>query len=250
MHLVADLHIHSIASGHAYSTVLEIARAAESRGLNLIAITDHGPTMPGGPNLYHFGNLHVLPPEISGVKVLAGVEANIIDNRGNLDMPDNYLRKMDIVLAGLHSVCSPVGTIEQNTRAMLRAMENPFVDIIVHPGNPEYPVDHEAIVEASCRLGVAIEINNSSLGTSRRGSTPNCITIARLAAERGCPLVIGSDSHFAYHVGRFDDAIELCYEAGVREEQLINTSVEKVNDYLDLRRKQRSKVNPNSESTS
>ncbi|MDA8212298.1 MAG: phosphatase [Clostridia bacterium] len=236
MHLVADLHVHSIASGHAYSTILEIARAAESRGLAMVAITDHGPTMPGGPDLYHFGNLHVLPPEISGVRVLAGVEANIIDNRGGLDLPECYLRRMDIVLAGLHSICSPVGTIEQNTQALLRAMENPFVDIIVHPGNPEYPVDPETVVSASLRLGIAIEINNSSLGTARKGSAPHCLTIARLAAEKGCPLVIGSDSHFAYHVGRFAEAIKLCREAGVREEQVINTSVEKVNRYLELRR--------------
>jgi putative hydrolase len=244
MQLVADLHIHSISSGHAYSTILEIARAAESRGLAMIAITDHGPAMSGGPDLYHFGNLSVLPPEISGVRVLAGVEANITDRDGGLDLPERLLRKLDIVLAGMHYQCSPEGTTEQNTQAVIRAMENPFVDIIVHPGNPEFLVDPVAVVEASKRLGVAIEINNSSLGVARKGSAPHCLNIAGLAAEQGCPLVIGSDSHFAYHVGRFEDAIELCLKAGVKEEQIINTSVEKVNRYLDLRRQLRTPEQP------
>ena len=53
MQFIADLHIHSIASGHAYSTVNENAKAAADRGLQLIALTDHGPKMPGGPHLYY-----------------------------------------------------------------------------------------------------------------------------------------------------------------------------------------------------
>ncbi len=238
MHLVADMHTHSISSGHAYSTILEIAQAAKLKGLEMIAITDHGPAMPGGPDQYHFGNLQILPPTISGVRVLAGVEANIIDFHGKLDLHERYLRKLDIVLAGMHPVCSPLGTIEQNTRTICLAMENPFVDVIVHPGNPEYPVDLETIIEASLRTGVALEINNSSLMGSRKGSSPRCFSIASLAAQKGCPLIIGSDSHFAPHVGRFEDAIKLCLEAGVKAEQIINTSVAKIEQFLELRRQQ------------
>lgn len=239
MHLVADLHVHTVASGHAYSTILEITRAAEARGLEMVAITDHGPDMPGGPHLYHFGNLNVVPSVLSGVRVLKGVEANIINRQGGLDMPERYLRILDIVLAGLHSVCTPLGTREENTQAMIEAMHNPFVDIIVHPGNPEYPVNYEEVVKASVETGVALEINNSSLLGSRKGSTPFCQDIAKMAAKYGCLLVIGSDCHFALDVGRFETAIALCKAAGVEEKQIINTSLEKISNYLEMRRKRR-----------
>ena len=77
MKLVADLHTHTVASGHAYCSVNEMAQAAADVGLEMIAITDHGPNMPGGPHLYHFGNIHVVPSVIAGARVLKGVEANI-----------------------------------------------------------------------------------------------------------------------------------------------------------------------------
>ena len=57
MRLVADLHIHSVATGHAYCTINEMAQAAADIGLEMIGITDHGPSMPDGPHLYYFGNL-------------------------------------------------------------------------------------------------------------------------------------------------------------------------------------------------
>ena len=179
MNLVADLHIHSISSGHAYSTVLEIVEAAVKMGLSMIAITDHGPAMPGGPHLYHFGNLRVLPSTLSGVRILKGVEANIIDHEGNLDIPERYLKKLDWILAGFHPICYPGGTREENTRAMCRAIENPMVDAIVHPGNPQFPVNKDKVVKTAKRLSKMIEVNNSSLTISREGSKENCKEIAK-----------------------------------------------------------------------
>lgn len=241
MQLAADLHVHSVASGHAYSTILEIAQAAGKRGLAIIAITDHGPAMPGGPHLYHFGNLRVVPGELFGVRIFKGVEANVIDHEGGLDVPEHYLRALEVVSAGLHTICTPEGTEAQYTEAIIGAMNNPLVDFIVHPGNPEFLGDPKEIVRASRELGVPLEINNSSLVSSRKGSKPHCQVIARLAAEEGCPLIIGSDSHFADSVGRFDEALELCRQAGVREEQIINTTAEKTLAYLAERHGRRPK---------
>ena len=79
MELLVDLHTHTVSSGHAYNTITENALAASRRGLKLLGMTDHGPSMPGAPHLYHFGNLSIIPEEISGVKILPGVEANIIN---------------------------------------------------------------------------------------------------------------------------------------------------------------------------
>ncbi|MDA8226991.1 MAG: phosphatase [Desulfitobacterium hafniense] len=237
MKLVADLHVHSIASEHAYSTIEEILTAAADKGLEIVGIADHGPTMPGGPHLYHFGNLRVLPEEWKGVRLLKGVEANIIDHEGNLDMPEIYLQKLDYALAGIHPFCYPGGTREENTRAMIRAMEHPLVDVIVHPGNPEYPIDPEEVLEAAMRLEKVIEINNSSLCGSRKGSETNCALIAQLVAQMGAQIIIGSDAHFSSDVGRFEEALAMCREAGVKEEQIINSSLERFWGYLERRRR-------------
>ena len=68
--LEADLHVHTVASGHAYSTVEEITREAARRGLTLVGITDHGPGLPGGAHQYHFWNLRILPEVLNGVRIL------------------------------------------------------------------------------------------------------------------------------------------------------------------------------------
>jgi len=232
MKLVLDLHCHTVASGHAYSTIMELTTEAARKGLELIAVTDHGPTMPGGPHLYHFGNLRALPREINGVKVLRGVEANILNSDGEIDVPERYLEMLDIVLAGLHDICYEGEGIEENTRAMIKAMENPFVDVIVHPGNPRFPVDREKIVEAAKRTGTLLEINNSSFVTSRKGSYDNCLDIARKARRKRLLICFGSDAHFAAAVGEFGKAKELLDTAGILEEQIINTSVDKLRDFL------------------
>ncbi len=230
--LVADLHIHSIGSGHAYSTVTEIAAAAREKGLSLIAITDHGPAMPGGPHPYYFGNQRVWPRKIDGIRILRGVEANIINEDGELDLDQYYLERLDIVLAGFHSQCFPATDVKTCTKAVLNAMQNPFVDIIVHPGNPEFPLDYESVIKKASERGMPLEINNSSFCGSRRGSAQNCHEIARMLAVYGGPVVIGSDAHFAWDVGRFDNALETVAAAGIKEEQVLNTSAEKVLTYL------------------
>ena len=239
MRLIADLHTHSVASGHSYSTIQEMFAEAANKGLQALAITDHGPAMPGGPHIYHFGNMRVLPVQFLGIRLLKGVEANVVDREGNLDMPEIYLQKLDIVLAGMHDLVTPCGSVEENTATMLKVMGNPFVDVIVHPGNPAYNVDYEKVLETAKDYGIAIEINNSSLCGSRKGSKENCHNIARLAAKKGNIVSIGTDAHFAPDVGRFDEAMEVVAEAGIKEEQVLNSSLKRILSYLTGRRAQR-----------
>ncbi|NLT94042.1 MAG: phosphatase [Clostridia bacterium] len=232
MELKIDLHTHTIASGHAYSTLLENLQEAKAKGLKMLALTDHGPQLAGGPQLFYFGNLRVLPREYLGIELLRGVEANILDCEGTLDLPDRYLAKLDIVLAGFHPGCYVSKDVEENTRALIKAMQHPYVDVITHPGNPEYPIDQEKLVEASKELGVALEINNSSLVGSRKGSLENCRKIAGLAAEKSSLIAVGSDAHWAPAVGELSKAIELITEFGIKEEQILNSSPDKVRNYL------------------
>ena len=236
MRFAADLHVHTIASGHAYSTVLEIARVASDKGMAMIALTDHGPAMPGAPHSYHFSNQVAIPDTIYGVRVLKGIEANVMDRQGNLDLEEARLAKLDIVLAGLHTQCAPYGSVQENTAMLIRALQNPWVDVIVHPGNPEYPVDEAAIVQAAAEHDVALEINNSSLTVSRQGSRPHCDHIACLAKTYGCKILVGSDSHFALSVGDFGAAAELLERHDIPAQQVLNTSVEKVLAHLERRK--------------
>lgn len=235
MRIVADLHAHSIASGHAYSTVNELAEAAAQKRLQAFALTDHGPSLPGGPHLYHFAALRFIPKEISGVRVLTGIEANILDEKGTIDLPDTYLMRLDFVMAGFHEGCGfdDRGSI-LNTEAVIRAMENPFVRAISHPGNPVFPIDAEAVVEASVRTGTALEVNNSSFSLSRKGSRPYCEVLARLVATYGAPVVVGSDAHIAQGIGEFDAALQVLEAAGVKEEQVVNSSMSRLFSFLAL----------------
>lgn len=239
MKFVVDTHCHTIASGHAYSTVMEIAREANNKGLEMIAITDHGPAMQGAPNIWHILNQKVIPETIYGVQVLRGVEANIMDYDGNLDISDEHLAKLDIVIASLHEACIESGGIDNNTNAIIRAMENKNVDIIAHPGNPAFPIDYEKVVKKAKETGTLIEINNSSFVSSRHGSLDNCIEVAKLCKEHDAMITIGSDSHIAFDVGRFDKAIEVLTSIGMPEHLIINFSTEKLIKFLGLKGKKR-----------
>jgi len=235
MKFVADLHIHTISSGHAYSTVMENAQAAADKGLEMIAITDHGPSMPGAPHAYHFGNLRVIPNELFGVRILKGVEANIIDRVGSLDLDDARLANLDIVLAGLHNVCSPTGSIAENTEMMINAMKNPWVDVIVHPGNPQYLIDAEAVVQAAVQYDVAVELNNSSLKLSRAGSRPYCENILCLAKKVGAKIIVGTDSHFSLAIGDFNPAIAILEKYDIDPSTVLNTSIISIKNHLERR---------------
>lgn len=232
MKLMLDTHVHTLASGHAYSTLAEYVDEAKKKGLELIAQTDHGPAMPGGPHAFHIGNQRVLPKEMDGIRVLKGVEVNILDFEGRLDLEERYMKNLEFVLASLHDVCIYPGSREENTRALIGAMKNKYVDAIGHSGNPAFPIHIEAFVKAAKEHDVMIEINNSSFGKSRAGSRSNCEEIARLAKEYGVKMIAGSDSHVRYDLGVFNYALEVFERLEIPEELIMNTSKEKLLSHL------------------
>ncbi len=211
MKIAIDTHTHSVASGHAYSTIDDLARGARKRGLKGFVLTDHGPGMPGATHSYHFGNLRVIPRHIHGVRFFSGIEANIMDSAGGIDLPAFLLARLDFVLAGLHEICFAPRSREENTAALVAAIANPWIDAISHPGNPAFPIDQEAVVRAAAEHGTALEINDSSFRI-RKGSDDNCLRIARLCVKHGAPIVCGSDAHYWQDVGRLDTARALLKE--------------------------------------
>lgn len=237
MYIETDTHTHTMSSGHAYSTLHENAVAAKASGLRLMAMTDHAPSMPGAPHIWHFGNLKVVPREIAGVGILRGVEANILNVDGEIDVPDDYLKMLDIVIGSLHEPVFTPGDRTANTKALISVIERGQVDIIGHPGNPHYPIEIDTVVKAAAEHQVMLELNNSSFISSRRGSHEHCLAIARSAAEQGALIALGSDSHISYTVGQFSECLEMIQEAGLSEAQVVSTSAVKLLDLLISRGK-------------
>ncbi len=239
MEILIDMHNHTIVSGHAYSTIQEIAKEANKKGLRYVGITEHGPEMPGGPHIFHIGNQKVIPEKIYGVEILKGVEANILDQKGKLDVPDKLLEALDIVIAGLHDACIEPWDMEGNTKALLEVMKNQNVDIIAHSGNPKFPIDKGKFVLKAKETNTLVEINNSSFRTSRKGSEENCREIALLCKKHSVPIIVNSDSHISFDVGRLDKAIELLKSINMPEELIINSSIDRFENYFKDKGKER-----------
>ncbi len=234
MKYVADIHTHSVISQHAYSTIDENAKAAKEKGLKLIAMTDHTPGMKNTAPRAFFTNYHVLPHVLHGVELLHGAELNIMDYNGTIDLQEDILKTLDIAIASLHPPCISFGTEEENTRACIKAMENPFVDILGHPGDPRYPIDVKKIVQTSKETNCLLEINNASLTPDgfRKGSDVVVEKILRYAMEYGVSVVLGSDAHFYTQIGDFTYCQSLLEKLHFPEKLIVNTSVEKLKKAL------------------
>lgn len=232
-----DVHTHTIASVHAYSTIREMAEAGKRKGLQLLGISDHTPSMPGCFGDFYFCNFKVVPREAAkgyGIDLVMGAELNIIDYSGSTDLRGEFLNRLDYAVASLHNPCIKPGTKEQNTTAIMGAMRNPKVKIIGHPDNPDYPVDFEAIAKAAAANHVLLELNNSSYAPngSRAGSRELAGELMAAAKSAGAMMILGSDAHIEFDVGSHAYAIELVEKYGFPEELIINSSPEKFKAWI------------------
>ena len=237
MKILVDTHTHTIASDHAYSTVLENATAAARAGLEALAVTDHTPPLTDAPRMSHFRNLRVLDRVIDGVTILRGAELNICDARGGLGVADSDLSDMDLCIASIHTVVYGSPDPAENLRAYQGAMEDARVKIIGHPEHGRAPVDFFALARAARDAGVLIEVNNSSLRpiSYRQNTRENMTALLRACEACGAHICLGTDAHFAPAVGRFDESLSLLEELHFPEELVANTSLEKFLDFIRRR---------------
>jgi len=233
MDYLLDTHIHTISSGHAYSTLTENAAAARLAGMALIAITDHGPLTPGSAHELYFMNFKAVPAVVEGVEVLCGVELSILNARGELDLRDEVIRHLDLVIASFHGVCmAPIGA-DGHTEALVNAMKNPHVRVLGHLCDPTYPFHVEEVVRAARDTGTIIELNNNCLKPgSRRLDRAAALRMYRLCNELGVNVVAASDAHHHSAVGRLEHAKAMAQEAGIRQELILNTSPARFKDIL------------------
>lgn len=234
MKCLLDVHTHTVASGHAFSSLQEMVDAAAEKGLQILGITEHAPGIPGTCAPIYFRNLHVVPRHIKGVELLLGVELNITDYKGTVDLDEAMLKMLDIRIAGLHSLCYTPGTVEENTDAVIGAIRNPYVNIISHPGDGTALLQFEPIVLAAKESGTLLEINNSSLNPVRHKvmARKNNLEILRLCKQYEVPVILGSDAHISYDIANYCWIYELLQLAEFPEKLILNDKPEQFKAFI------------------
>ena len=225
MKLIADLHTHTSASQHVYSTLYENVVQAARRGLSVLASTDHGPALPDSPHVWRIAKQGKYPRVIEGVRVLKGVEANVEDFGGTLDVPEEILRGLDWVVASLHHYVIPPAGEKDHTRCWQAVAQNPLVDLIGHCCDPHFPFDPEPAVRAFREGHKVVELNNNTVKRYPE-SRPLWLRVLRLCEEHRVPVAVDSDAHFCTLVGQAPEALALLEEAAFPEELVANASLE------------------------
>lgn len=229
-----DMHTHTIASGHAFSTLQEMAKAGAEKGLKLLGITEHTSSVPGTCDPIYFRNLHVVPRQMYGIELMLGAEINILDTQGNIDADEALMKRLDLRIAGIHQICYESGSIEENTYGLIQVIRHPYIQIISHPGDGTAQLDFEPIVQASKTYGTLLEINNSSLKPTRNkiDARENNLTLLRLCKQYEVPVILGSDAHISFDIANYEYLYELLHETEFPEDLIVNRSVDVFKKYL------------------
>jgi len=228
--LKTDLHTHSIASGHALNTVYEMVAGAKEKGMSLIGIVEHGPSMEGAPHEGYFWVSDQLD-ELYGVRVLLGIEANILNERGEIDLNGELLAKQRVVIAGLHAR-TPYKTnnLESNTQALVNVMQNPLVQIISHPYRTDFPVDIGRVFHEAYKTQTLLELNNQVFTQqfSHEVFLETYKKLVGLSKRYGHPLIAGSDAYVAKKVGEDSSIVAAYGQIGLTPDMLINNHPEEL----------------------
>ncbi|HYE81497.1 MAG TPA: PHP domain-containing protein [Clostridia bacterium] len=240
MKLYADYHTHTVYS-HGTGNIMDNVIAARKKGLTEIAITDHGIRhFAYGVKLSDIAKMRDEVDRINenaeGIKVLLGMECNIISTDGDIDMDDGIRKYIDILLVGFHMMVLPKtmgdflkiygrnyvskifhsgteGIKNINTESMIKAIRKHKIDIITHPG-ARIPLDTTLIAREAAKAGTALEINSHSSYMRAEHVVA--------AAREGTRFVIDSDAHSPEDVGNLQNGLDIAIEAGLTSEQIIN----------------------------
>ncbi len=233
MELFADMHMHTIMSGHAYGTIREMAQAASEKGLKVIGITEHGPGIPGTCDPFYFLNFEVIPRILSGVEVYHGCEINVL-NDGTLSLDQKYVDMLDYAICGIHVQCYQDAGKEKNTDHIISCMKNEKVRIVSHPDDDHTPLDYERLVKAAKEYHVALEVNNSSIikKDRRLHVLENYRTMLEWCKKEKVNIILNSDAHDPSAVGRLNLANDLIEDLDFPKELVLNTNVDLLKHFL------------------
>jgi len=232
-----DSHTHTLASGHAYSTINDNIAAAKKAGLSLLAITEHGPDMDGACRPMYFQNLKVMPREYDGLTVLFGAELNILNRNGDVDLSEETCRSLDVTIASIHPPCYFEEDPDAHLEACLHVMDQPYINIIGHPDDGRFPLDYKKLAEAAKEHHKLLEVNSSSLAPNafRINARENYKEMLRWCREYETPVVVNSDAHVDASVGDHRLAWELLEEEKFPEELVVNCDLEQYFSYINFK---------------
>ena len=223
--LRGDLHMHTTETD-GKDGMRAMVEAARDEGHEYIAITEHSQSlaMANGLDerraLAHAESIRALDAEGVGVRLLAGIECDILPD-GSLDLADDCLASLDLVVASVHSAFNQER--QQMTDRLLRAIDNPYVDVLGHPTGrailrrEPYAFDIGAVIDAARARHVALEINCQAHRLDLND------VHARLARDRGVRLVISSDAHSRRALGTLRWGVLVARRGWVGPSDVLNT---------------------------
>ena len=250
-----DTHTHTLASGHAYSTIEENLRAGKEQGLELVGITDHFSSffVPSTEFACYgcFINKKAVPEVWHGVRLLFGAEVDIVDLKGNLFGHDIYipspykkgnrvtyeegiLNKLDYLIASVHfKEFTTNSTAVENTELYIKALEHDKVKILGHIGRSGLEFDVNEVVKAAKVLNKMIEINEASFG---HGETvrERCLKVALACAKYGTKIAVNSDAHSSFYIGKYSNTIKMLEEIDFPIELIANRDAETFLSMINL----------------
>lgn len=236
MNFIADLHTHTLFSDHAFNTVTEMITQAQKLGLKGIAITDHGPAMPDSGHHWHFINKGQLPKKIGDMIVMFGIEADVMNIDGELDISDSYLSNLDWVIASIHKDIIPKLSFEEATQLWLNVAYNPYVDMIGHCEQVEHYFDYEKVVPVFAQNNKVVEMNVNS-AVVRPAGQKNMEELAKACKKYGCKIAVNSDAHSIYTLGQTGNVPEMLKRIDFPQELIVNASCENFINELKIHNK-------------
>jgi len=242
--ILYDLHTHTQYSTpkHAKGTIMENAKAAYEQGLTMLGITDHGPGHPAyGLDMSKLDDMRrdidAARKEFPGMEILLGVEANIVNYSGNLDVSKEEQKLFDFIIAGYHFayfgeqplhgmitsasgwldekgiIKTTKGRIQKNTEVVIAALENNDIKFLTHPGD-KMRIDIEAVSRVCERRGIMLELNrhHAHLNTEE----------IKIASKYNVKFILGSDAHSPDKVGKIDGALDMAIKADLDLSRIVN----------------------------
>ncbi len=234
--LEVDFHSHTFFSTCGIHTHIEMLTRAKELGMKGLAITDHGPALQSRFTAPFYDRLK---NPVAGIRFIKGIECNILDDTGVIDIIDVPARSachFELVLAGFHPNSPRNMGVEKNTDVMIAALrKNPCIDVISHPNDMEYPLDIERLALVAKEHGAALELNNSKV-LYNRTTAESAVHLIRVCKKAGCSIVISSDAHAIEEIGLDDSVRPFIIQEQFPRDLIINDTAAGAFRFIDARR--------------
>ncbi len=232
MKIIAELHTHSNEfCDHADNSIDELVALAIQKGFKYLAITNHGPIDDQiSPASFY---VDTIDKKVNGIKFLPGIEEDMRDMKGDLNLAQADLLRMGFVIVSMHSEFDV--PVSDYTPALLALIKNPAVDCIGHIArDPHFNYDLDTVLKAVKEYGKLIEFNSWTVTGYGRGEA--CAHVADRCAALGVECVVTSDAHGTDRLGDHGSVIKMFEEKNFPEELVINASEERMEAFLTRRK--------------